>query len=469
MRQPLTEHRSIFRDTRSRSNPYRVLAWMGLILGVVAILLQVRGGAIKPLFMPTPTPTRTVNSYTMEAQAYFAAGKLDDPNTDQDALGTYVLATHVDPKNAQLWAELARIQTYSYALLSTDAERSTRLQEALASADQAVSLAPDDSTVRAIRAFVLDWNASSGLITSSQRDDYLNRAESDAVRALQLDPNNVLALAFYAEVLVDQQKWSQAEQYAQQAVARAPDLMDVHRVYATVLENIAQYSASIKEYRAAADIAPNFTYLYLRIGYGYRNLGLRELNTQNQEQLYNTALYYFDYAASIDQQLGVRDPQPYLAIAKTYTQLGQAMTASLNAEKALSFDPTNSDTYGQLGMIYVQAKNYESALPAFKCAIEGCTPKDNTIAQDLVSQGLITDTEIVAVQPLELTNTTVGYYYIRYGSVLAYLSNKKDGNCAKNLALMEKLQATFPEDIDLMSNAQTNIDTCNKLMGTPVP
>lgn len=444
---------------------------MVLILGVVAILLQVRNGTIKPLFMPTPTPTRTVQSYTMEAQAYFAAGKLDDPNTDQDAVGTYKLATHVDPKNAQLWAELARIQTYSYALLSTDAERSTRLQEALASADQAVQLAPDDSTVRAIHAFVLDWNASSGLITSNQRDDYLNRAESDAVRALQLDPNNVLALAFYAEVLVDQQKWSQAEQYAQQAVARAPDLMDVHRVYATVLENIAQYSASIKEYQAAAQIAPNFTYLYLRIGYGYRNLGLRELNTQNQEQLYNTALVYFDYAASIDQQLGVRDPQPYLAIAKTYTQLGQAMTASLNAEKALSFDPTNSDTYGQLGMIYVQAKNYESALQAFKCAIEGCTATENTIALDLVDQGLITVTENVtlSVQPLQLTNTTVGYYYIRYGSVLAYLSNKKDGQCEKSMALMQKLRATFPDDIDLMSNVQTNEDLCNKLLGTPVP
>lgn len=467
MRQPLTEHRSIFRDTRPRSNPYRVLAWMGLILGAVALLLQVRRGAIKPLFMPTPTPTRTSQSYTMEAQAYFAAGKLDDPATDQDALGTYELATHVDPQNAQLWAELARIQTYSYALLSTDAERQTRLQEALASADRAVDLAPDDSTVRAIRAFVLDWNASINLITTEQRDDYLNRAEADAVRALQLDPNNVLALAFYAEVLVDQQKWSQAEQYAQQAVERAPELMDVHRVYATVLENLAQYRTSIEEYLAAAQIAPNFTYLYLRIGYGYRNLALRELTTQGQESLYNTALEYFVQAASINKQLGVRDPQPYIAIAKTYTQLGQAMTASLNAEKALEFDPTNSDTYGQLGMIFVQSKNYESALPAFQCAVEGCTAKENTIALDLVNQGLLT--ESVAVKPLPLTNTTIGYYYIRYGSVLAYLSKPGDGRCEKSMSLMEKLRGTFPGDVDLLSNIQTNEDLCSKLLGTPVP
>jgi tetratricopeptide (TPR) repeat protein len=440
---------------------------MGLILGSVAVLLQVRRGEIKPLFMPTPTPTRTSQSYTMEAQVYFAAGKLDDPATDQDALGTYELATKVDPTNAQLWAELARIQTYSYALLSTDTDRLTRLQQALASADQAIKLAPDDSTVRAIHAFVLDWNASTNLITSEQRDAYLNQAESDAVRALQLDPNNVLALAFYAEVLVDQQKWSQAEQYAKQAVERAPDSMDVHRVYATVLENIAEYRTSIEQYLAAADITPNFTYLYLRVGYGYRNLGLRELSTQGQEQLYTTALVYFDRAASINEQLGLRDPSPYIAIAKTYTQMGQALVASRNAEKALEFDPTNSDTYGQLGMIYVQSKNFESALIALQCAVEGCTAEDNTIAKDLVKQGLLT--ESVAVKPVPLTNTTVGYYYIRYGSVLAYMRKEGDGSCKKSLALMAKLRATFPNDVDMLSNIQENEDLCASVVGTPVP
>ncbi len=45
-------------------------------------------------------------------------------------------------------------------MLSTDADRRTRLKEALASIDKAVALNPDDSAIHAIRAFVLDWNAS---------------------------------------------------------------------------------------------------------------------------------------------------------------------------------------------------------------------------------------------------------------------------------------------------------------------
>ena len=78
-----------------------------------------------------------------------------------------------DPSNAQVWAELARIQTYSSSLLSNDAERLARLEEALESVNTAVELAPDDSTVHAIRAFVLDWYAFNTLVTEEDRIDLL--------------------------------------------------------------------------------------------------------------------------------------------------------------------------------------------------------------------------------------------------------------------------------------------------------
>jgi tetratricopeptide (TPR) repeat protein len=79
---------------------------------------------------------------------------------------------------------------------------------------------------------VLDWNASSNLVSTDDREAYLANAETAATRAYLLDPQNALALAFYAEVLLDQEKWDQANQYATQAVELAPDLMDAHRVLA---------------------------------------------------------------------------------------------------------------------------------------------------------------------------------------------------------------------------------------------
>jgi tetratricopeptide (TPR) repeat protein len=439
---------------RSKSNPYRILLLTFLILGGVWLMLQLKSGQVQSPFNPTPTPTRSPQSYILAAQAYFAAGKLDDPASDQDAIGAYQQALQIDPGNALVWAELARIETYSSSTLSTDQERLDRLQSALTSAEKAVELAPDDSTVAAVNAFVLDWNASSNLISAADQDAYLAKAETAATRAYLLDPQNALALAFYAEVLLDQQKWDQAQQYAKQAVELAPDSMDAHRVLGTVLESWGYYRDAIDEYIKASNITPNLTFLYLRIGLGYRQL-----------QVFTTALEYFTKAANINAQLGIKDPYPYIAIAKTYAQEGEFFIASRNAEKALSFDPANADTYGQLGMIYVQARNYETALPTLRCAVDGCTADGNDTAKLFVDNGVLTAS--TAVQPLPLTNLNVAYYYVRYGSVLAYLNTPDNGYCSHSLELMTQLRLTYPDDPVLMKNVEDNEATCRSLMGTP--
>lgn len=476
------------RPVRSRSNPYRILLFVFLILAGVWLILQYNRGQMTSPFSPTPTPTRSIESYTLQAQVYFEAGKLDDPASENDVIDTYLKALEVQPNNARIFAELARVQAYSSSLLSTDQERLARLEQARDNIRKASDLAPDDSTVLATKAFVLDWNASSNLISEDQREAYLAEAESAANRAYLLDPQNALALAYYAEVLLDQQKWDQAQGFAEQAVQRAPDLMDTHRVYATVLEYLGLYRSSIEEYQKASDLAPNLTFLLLRIGLIYRNLGNKELTANSADKLYETALEYFDRAARINEQLGIQDPSPYIAIAKTYTQQGQFFIASRNAEKALRLSPSSSDTYGQLGMIYVQARNYESALPALRCAVEGCSPAENTTAQEFIDQGLLpcstqgvtpdpgqgyTQEQLsqcsYAVQALPLTNLTVAYYYIRYGSVLAYLSDSQNGYCDKSHALMQKLREYRPDDSDLMGNVETNEATCQLLMGKTKP
>jgi len=441
---------------KPRSNPYRVLLWLGLILGAIWLLLLMNRGQVQSPFNPTPTPTRSTQSYIMAAEAYFAAGKLDDPTSDQDAIGAYQQALKVDPSNAQIWAELARIQTYSSSTLSTDQQRRDRLQEALDSVEKGVELAPDDSTVSAINAFVLDWNASSNLISTEETESYLAQAETAANRAYQLDPENALALAYYAEVLLDQQKWDQARQYASQAVELAPDSMDTHRVLGTVLEAWGYYRDAIDEYGKAIQITPNLTFLYLRIGLGYRQL-----------QVFNTALEYFEKAATINQTLGIKDPLPYIAIAKTYAQQGEFFIASRNAEKALSFDASNADTYGQLGMIYVQARNYETALPTLRCAVDGCTAEQNETAKLFVDKGILS--ESTAVVPLPLTNKNIAYYYVRYGSVLAYLHSAENDYCTHSLQLMTQLRLAYPDDPLLMKNVEDNEATCRSLMETPVP
>jgi tetratricopeptide (TPR) repeat protein len=433
---------------------------IGMILAAIWLLTSVQRGVVKPLFLPTPTPTRTADSFIQEAEAYFQAGKLDDPDPPPpaapryDAIDTYQRALAIDPQNALVWARLARIQTYSSSLLSNDTSRLQRLQEAKDSIDKALALDPENSTVRAIRAFVLDWLASNPLIGDDQRAEYLTEAQNEALQAYQLDQGNALALAFYAEVLLDQQNWSQAEQYAAQAVASQPDSMDAHRVYATVLEATGQYNSAIKEYLKAADINPNLTFLYVYIGRNY--LGLR---------LYERALEYYAKAANINSQLGIRNPIPNIEIAKTYAQKGEFFIAARNAERALSYDPTNANTYGQLGIIYIKARNYEGAMPVLKCAVKGCTAEENEIANTLVDEGMLEQSS--AVEGLQLSNLTVAYYYVEYGTVLAFLSRPNQDYCPEARQILSEVSANYSSDSILMSIVEDSLGICKRLYASP--
>ncbi|NQU30500.1 MAG: tetratricopeptide repeat protein, partial [Anaerolineae bacterium] len=306
------------------TNPYRIFLLLVFILGGIWLIRQVELGNIQRPFLPTPTPTRVAKSYALEGDAQFEAGKLEA------AITAYQEATRVDPANSEVWAKLARIQTYSSVQLTTDDQQRERLQEGLASINKAVELAPDDSTVHAIRAFVLDWNANSILFGTEQAADYLLEAEQEAVRALQLDNQNTLALAYYAEILVDAQKWSQGEQYINQAVEQDDTLMDVHRVNAYVLESLGQYNQAIQEYDKALAISPNLTFLYLRAGANYRRLAFDSPNGETRTQLYENSLEYFAKAARLNEQLGILDPIPYLSISKTYSQEGEFFIAARN-------------------------------------------------------------------------------------------------------------------------------------------
>ncbi len=429
--------------------------WTLLILAGVWVIRGVDQGNITPLGEPTPTSTRTTTSYADEGDAQFTAGNLTA------SINAYQAALNIDPNNAQLWAKLARIQTYSSQLKTTDQERQTTVLQALDWINQAYTLAPDDSTVAAIRAFVLDWNATYA--TGDQAQAYLTQAQQEALRALQLDNTNTLALAYYAEILIDEQNLAQAEQYILQAVQRGPDLMDVHRVYAYLLESEGLYNQAIQEYEKAIQIDPNLTFLYLRAGANYRQLAFNSPIESQQEDLYNQSLDMFAKAAGINEQLGVQDPIPYLSIAKTYSQLGEYFAASLNIQKALSFRPNDPDIFGQLGVVYFKSRNYEGSIPALQCAVNGCdinTSCNARYGEDCdPAKGEVGN----AVTGLPLSDNTIVYYYT-YGSVLAALSRPQQNYCPQARQVFTQISNSgFGKDQTIQGIIQSGETICDSV------
>ena len=404
---------------------------------MLMILRNLSLGSISPMFTATATPTRTLASFAEEGETYFIAGDLEK------AIEAYKQAVALDPANADLQAELVRIMVYSSTLITVDELRLARLNDALATINAAVEAVPDNSMVHAVKAFALDWLSDPNL-GMEDRTGLLTEAEQQVITAIQLDNQNDLALAYYAEILVDQQKWIQAEQNISQALERAPDLMDVHRINGYVQESLGNYGQAISEYQEAVRVNPNLTFIYLRIGANYRKL------TQ-----YEFALEYFDKAARINEQLGVKDPIPYFSIATTYTQMGQFFQAGLNARKGLNFDPSNADAYGRLGIVYHRARNYEGAIPAFSCAINGCAAEQSCEVRQCTP-----DVDpMIAVQGLPLSAGTVDYY-LTYGAVLAGMHRPVNGYCEEAMQILRIVKQNYSSDPIILQNINESETIC---------
>jgi len=438
----------IFRKGRSHDSPYRILILLGFIIAGLYVLAGYRRGDIKQAFLPTPTATRMPDSYTLEAETQFEAGNLEA------AIAAYDKAVQLAPTDAELIANLARIQTYYSNLSTTDAIAGERLLQAKVNIDRATELAPDNSYVQAIRAFVYNWN-SNPTHAGENQGPYMAEAEQAAMTALQLDSQNALALAYYAEILIDNLKYDQAYQNVRQALERDSTLMDVHRVSGYVLESSADYEGAIEEYKKAIEITPNFTPLYIQIGTNYRTLGLRSANLDRQKLMYESALEYYEMAVNINKRIGVVDPIPYLAISRTYSQMGEFFAAALNVRTALDLLPDEADIYGQLGLVYFRSRNYEGAIPALKCAVYGCTAEESCEVRQCNEE---TDPQFEIIG-LPLTEGSVIYYYT-YGSVLAGMHRDGLDYCERSKQVMADVKASYANDNDIMAIINPSIEIC---------
>jgi tetratricopeptide (TPR) repeat protein len=438
----LPDDKHLFRAPRG-DNPIRIFLLGFFILIAIFVYREVQAGDIQKPFLPTPTATRTANSFALEGETHFQAGKI------QDAVEAYRKAAELEPNNSTIWAELARIQTYSSNLLTTDAQKIQRLQEAIQSAEKAVEINPDDSTAQAILSLTYDWY-SNPVYAGEESEDYVFKAEQASAKALQLDSNNVLAVAFRAEIYMRQLRYNEALDFAERAVAMDNTSFDAYRVYGFVLESQGfRYDEAIEAYKKAAEINPNLTFIYLSIGVNYREL-----------KKYDEALEYFALAAKINEQNEILDPIPYLGIARTYSQIGEFFIAARNVMRALEITPTDPYVYSQLGLVYFRSRNYEGSIPAFACAVEGCTALESCIVRQECSEDT-PEEEIppYVIEGLPLSESTVVYYY-SYGSVLAAMHRDGTGYCERALDVFDTVRSRYADNEGVMSIVNTSENIC---------
>jgi tetratricopeptide (TPR) repeat protein len=444
--------RNLFSNQKKKSNPVRAFILLVLILAGLFVIRGFNVGQIQPILRVTPTPTRSLNSYALEGETHFQAGNLEK------AIEAYHNAITMSPQDASLRAELARIQVYSTSQITVDADKKARLEEAIATIDEGLEINPESSDLFAVKAFALDWYGASG-IAGEDWQEYLIKGEQAAVEALQYDNTNVLALAYYAELLVDQQKWTQAQQYITQALERDDTLMDVHRVNGYVQESTANYQQAIEEYQKAIAITPNLNFLYLSLGANYRKLANLAVRETEQTYYFDLALEAFAKAVAINDQLGVNDPIPLLSISNTYSQMGEHFAAARNLLRALQFAPDDATVYGQLGIVYYKARNYEGSILPLRCAVRGCTAEESCLVRNGGAECDPEEIPDIPITGLEMTNNSVIYYYI-YGSVLAGLHQPSNGYCEEAMLVFDEITGMFSADDTIMGIVKEGVAIC---------
>jgi tetratricopeptide (TPR) repeat protein len=172
------------RKKRRRRNPWRILLLLVLIAGGI-YLWRFYVPTVPPLFVPTPTPTRSPASYVLEAESLFQSGKLEQAET------SYLEAVEVDPREPDHYIQLARVRMFAgdYAGAETAAR-------------DALVLDPENGLAHAILAWSLDFQAGEAEDVETQSAK-LSEAVQSIDRALSLNPNSALVNAYAAEIIID--------------------------------------------------------------------------------------------------------------------------------------------------------------------------------------------------------------------------------------------------------------------------
>lgn len=368
---------------RRRPNYFRLLL-LGLILLGGYYFNQIYLPAQPNPFIPTPTPTRSPESFVTEAETLFAEGKL------LPAIEAYQSAIAASPQDSTLYVALARVQVFA-----------GQYAEAEKNAKNAILLNPNNALAHGVHAWALNFQEGKNA-----------EAQASIQEALRLDPNNALIHAYNVEILINSgfDGVQKAIDESRVALALDPNIVETHRARALLLEATTNYEEAIAEYQAAIQINPNIPDLYIGLGLNYRVL-----------QVYDEAIAAFTRANALNPA----DPFPDLYISRTYATIGEFAKSLQYAETAVQDRPDDPSLRGNLGVMYYRNNYWSEAIQQLGYTIYGGVTEDG-----------------VEIEGIPLVNDVrVAEYYYTYGLALA-----RTNQCGEALQIAQLIQTRVPAD-----------------------
>lgn len=269
-------------------------------------------------FAPPPTPTRTVQFYTAEAEAYFQQGQLNE------AIADYEQVVTIAPASASAYQRLAELLILG-----------ERTIEAAYYAKQAVLLQPTHAKAMATLCRALDWEGEYGAA--------LEACEC----AIEMDDRSAEAYAYLSEVYADLGNWGAANKYARQALDLNYQSADTHRNQGYAYEVQGKYRQAVQFYENAITLQPRLVPLYISAGRMYRSINK-----------FNEAIDRLERATRYDPS----NPVGYAELGFTYYVAGQHNRALDFLQRATKVDPGYAAAWGHLGIVNYALQQYEKTV-----------------------------------------------------------------------------------------------------------
>lgn len=313
----------------------------GIFLGIFVIQ---NAEEVREVIAPTPTPepTRSAIEYALLADIAEREGAL------VEAAGYYAEAVRLDATKPEIY-----IRYIELLIQIGEAE------QALARAEEAVVLAPDNDRIwtAVAAAYIANGGRLNDAGDPTAADLQYAQGYRAAETAIDINRDNATAYAYSAAGLVLQfepELYQDAQFRAEEATIIDPDNPLGRLYYGVVLTNQGFYTAAREQFQLGI-LSKQLPQLYYELGYNFFGDG-------NVSE----AILSFQEAVNIDPNFA----PGYDALAHMYLQLGQDNLAEENALQSIALNPDVARAHGRLGEAYVRLNKFEQAIGEFSQAVE---------------------------------------------------------------------------------------------------
>ena len=218
----------------------------------------------------------------------------------------------------------------------------------------------------------------------------LKEAELSTRKAIELNPNYSMAHSNLGIILRDLGKLQESEQPFRQSIELNPYYAEAHLNLGVVLQALGKLHEAESSLRKAIEINPNSTKAHLNLGIILQNLGKLE----EAELSTRKAIELNPYYAEAHYNLG-----------NIYIDLGQVEEAELSTRKAIELNPDFASAHNNLGSIFAEAEKLQEAESSLRKAIEinpNSTKAHLNLGNVLISLGNLQEAEIYLRKAIEL-------------------------------------------------------------------